>query len=230
MMNGKKKNLTILGIAILNLILTFFAVLNLKNMIPINIFEDSIGKMASKQLLFNLPVLVLVISVFQVIYRLKTMDKTITTGKLVEDGLFAFFDGLLIGINWIFVYIGDQYTKTTLINIDIPVIYIIMAVIGFGLVGLYSTFPINKKGSIFGLVTKETIESDEIWRIANRFNGFTGFVSAIIIILLSAYFIVYGFNWVYLLIALIVCAFLMFYAPRLYAKTLKRKIENRIIE
>ena len=44
MMNGKKKNLTILGIAILNLILTFFAVLNLKNMIPINIFEDSIGK------------------------------------------------------------------------------------------------------------------------------------------------------------------------------------------
>ena len=230
MMNRKKKNLTILGIGVLNFILTIVVMANLKSMIPINFFEEGIAKMTSKSILLLLPTIVLLISIFQVIYRIKTMDKTVTTGKLIEDGLFAFIDGLLIGINWLLVYIGVQYTNTTLINIDIPVIYVIMAIVGFALVGVYSTFPINKKGSIVGLVTKETISNDEVWRIANRFNGFTGFVPALIIIILSGYFIVFGFNWVYFVIALFICGMLMFYIPRLYAKRIQDKILNRVIE
>lgn len=229
-MNRKKKNLTILGIGVLNFILTIVVMANLKSMIPINFFEEGIAKMTSKSILLLLPTIVLLISIFQVIYRIKTMDKTVTTGKLIEDGLFAFIDGLLIGINWLLVYIGVQYTNTTLINIDIPVIYVIMAIFGFALVGVYSTFPINKKGSIVGLVTKETISNDEVWRIANRFNGFTGFISAIIIIVLSGYFIMFGFNWVYLVIALFICGMLMFYIPRLYAKRIQDKILNRVVE
>ena len=230
MMNRKKKNLTILGIGVFNFILTIVVMANLKSMIPINFFEEGIAKMTSKSILLLLPTIVLLISIFQVIYRIKTMDKTVTTGKLIEDGLFAFIDGLLIGINWLLVYIGVQYTNTTLINIDIPVIYVIMAIVGFALVGVYSTFPINKKGSIVGLVTKETISNDEVWRIANRFNGFTGFISAIIIIALSGYFIMFGFNWVYLVIALFICGMLMFYIPRLYAKRIQDKILNRVVE
>lgn len=230
MMNRKKKNLTILGIGVLNFILTIVVMANLKSMIPINFFKEGIAKMTSKSILLLLPTIVLLISIFQVIYRIKTMDKTVTTGKLIEDGLFAFIDGLLIGINWLLVYIGVQYTNTTLINIDIPVIYVIMAIVGFALVGVYSTFPINKKGSIVGLVTKETISNDEVWRIANRFNGFTGFISAIIIIALSGYFIMFGFNWVYLVIALFICGMLMLYIPRLYAKRIQDKILNRVVE
>ena len=66
--------------------------------------------------------------------------------------------------------------------------------------------------------------------IANRFNGFTGFISAIIIIALSGYFIMFGFNWVYLVIALFICGMLMFYIPRLYAKRIQDKILNRVVE
>lgn len=230
MMNRKKKNLTILCIAILNLVLTIIAIIQLKSMIPINIFGEGKDKMCSKEFLLVLPIVVLIISVLQVFYRLKTMDKVVTNGKLIEDGLFAFIDGFLICANWILVYIGLNYTKTMLINIEIPVIYIIMILIGLVLMGIYSTFPINKKGSMLGLVTKETIEDDEVWRIANRFNGFTGFVSAIIIILLAAYFIVYGFNWVLLVIGLFICGMLMFYVPRLNAKMVARKKSERVIE
>ena len=88
----------------------------------------------------------------------------------------------------------------------------------------------KKLKKIQDMMSQYYLYSDDIEEEQLEDAIYTGFVSAIIIILLSAYFIVYGFNWVYLLIALIVCAFLMFYAPRLYAKTLKRKIENRIIE
>ena len=230
MMNRKKKNLTILVIAILNFILTFVAMIKLKAMIPINVFAKDITKMCSKELLLILPIIVLIISVFQVLYRIKTMDKKVTTGKIVEDGVFAFLDGLLICMNWILVYIGAIYTKTTLINIDIPYIYIVMILVGLVLAGIYSTFPINKKGSLIGLITKETIEDEEVWRIANRFNGFTGFISAIIIVLLAGYSIIYGFNWVYFVFALFVCGMLMFYIPRLYAKYIARKKSERVIE
>lgn len=223
MMNRKKKNLAILGIAILNLILTVGVMFKLKAMIPINVFAKEIQKMCSKEFLLVLPIVIIIISVLQVLYRLKTMDKVVTTGKLIEDGVFTFVDGALICINWFLVYIGLAYTKTMLINIEIPVAYIIMVVIGLALAGIYSTFPINKNGSILGLRTKETLEDEEVWRISNRFNGFTGFVSAVIIILLAAYFIVYGFNWVYLVLALFICAMLMFYMPRLHAKMVARK-------
>lgn len=230
MMNRKKKNLAILLIAIFNLIFTIMAMTELKSMIPINLFEKEISKMCPKEYLLILPIIVILMSILQIMYRLKTMDKVVTTGKIVEDGVFTFIDGLCIIGNWALVYIGFVYTNTTLINITIPIIYIIMAIIGIVLAGIYSTFPINKKGSIIGLVTKETVEDDEVWRIANRFNGFTGFVSSIVIVLLSAYFIVYGFNFIYLLLAVIICGILMFYMPRLYAKMVAEKKAQRIIE
>lgn len=230
MMNRKKKNLTILCTAILNLILTIAAIIGLKSMVPINLFGQDISKMRSKEMLLILPVIVLVISILQIIYRLKTMDKTVTTGRLIEDAAFAIVDGLLICSNWALVYIGHMYTNTMLINVEIPVIYIIMTIIGIALLGIYSTFPINKKGSVFGLVTKETIEDDEVWRIANRFNGFTGFVAGIIIILLAAYFTVYGFNWVYFVFGIFIALLLMFYIPRLNAKKVARKKSERVIE
>ena len=72
MMNRKKKNMTILGVAILNLILTCVAIFKLKAMVPINIFQHDIQKMCSKELLLILPVIVLIISVFQVLYRIKS--------------------------------------------------------------------------------------------------------------------------------------------------------------
>ncbi len=230
MMNRKKKNLTILLLAVLNFILTIFAITNLKSMVPINIFKSDIGKMCSKQMLLAIPLLVIVISLIQVFYRLKTMDKPVTTGKLIEDGTFAFVDGLLICINWLLVYISSIYTKTTLINVEIPVIYIVMGIIGLVMAGIYSTYPINKKGSILGLRTKETLEDDGVWRISNRFNGFTGFVSSIIVVLLAAYYIVCGFNFVYLLLAIIFCGMLMFYVPRLHATMIARKKSKKTIE
>lgn len=226
MMNRKKKNMTILGVAILNLILTCVAIFKLKAMVPINIFQHDIQKMCSKELLLILPVIILIISVFQVLYRIKTMDKVVTTGKIVEDGLFAFIDGTLICSNWLLMYIASQYTKTMLIDINIPVFNIIMIMVGVVLIGIYSTYPINKTGSIFGLVTKETLENEEIWRVANRFNGFTGFVAAITLILLSGYFLINGFNWVYMVLEVFICIMLMFYIPRLNAK---RAVKSRII-
>jgi hypothetical protein len=230
MMNKKKKNFTILFIAVLNFILTVAAIIKLKSMVPINVFEKDIGKMCSKQLLLGIPTLVIILSLLQVLFRLKTMEKKVTTGKIIEDALFAFVDGLLICINWLLVYIGVKYTETTLININIPVIYIVMGVVGLVLCGIYSTFPINKKGALIGLKTKETLEDDEVWRIANRFNGFTGFVAALIIILLSAYYIVNGFNIIYFIFELFVCGMLMFYIPVLNARMVARKKSERIIE
>ena len=89
MMNRKKKNLTILVIAILNLILTFVAMIKLKAMIPINVFAKDITKMCSKELLLILPIIVLIISVFQVLYRIKTMDKKVDEvwDLLIEYGV-----------------------------------------------------------------------------------------------------------------------------------------------
>ncbi len=231
MKTKNKKNFTILGIAILNLILSIIAISKLSNNIPINIFATSIiDKMCSKQLLMIIPVVVLLISILQVIYRLNTMDKVVTTGKRIEDAVFTFIDGLLIYINWMFVYVGYSFTSTNLIKVDIPVGYIIMALIGIVIVAIYSTFPINKFGSRIGLRIKETIEKEEVWRTANKLNAFTGLLSGIIIVLLSGYFLLYGFNWIYLLIAVLVCVLLMFYIPILYAKMIYRKVVNRVIE
>ena len=105
-----------------------------------------------------------------------------------------------------------------------------MGLFGLVLSGIYSTFPINKKGSLLGLVTKETVADDEVWRIANRFNGFTGFVSSIIIVLMAAYYIVCGFNLIYFILEVFICLMLMFYVPRLNAKRVADKKAQRVVE
>lgn len=226
-----KKNFTILGIGVINLIASFFAVSKLSTMLPLNIFADNVvDKMCSKNMLLLIPVVVLLLCAVQVLYRLKTMDKTVTTGKRIEDALFTFVTGILLLVNWSLIYIGSEYTTTNLVSKEFPTIYFITAAIGILMVVNYSAYPINKFGSIIGLRTKETLEDEEVWRISNRFNAFTGFVSAIIVIGLSIYFALVGFNWIYLLLGIIFCGTLMFYAPKLYAQMIYRKKANRIIE
>ncbi len=224
----KKKNFTILGIGILNLILTIYVVVKhiVTKMVPINIFaSDLVGKMSSKYLLMIAPVIVIIISIIQVIYRLRTMDKPVTTGKLIEDALFTFIDGLLITGNWLFIYMGYNYSISKLVVSDlIAPVYVLLILLGLVIAAIASNFPINKKGSILGLRTKETMENGEIWRLANRFNGFTNFVSSIIIILLAFKFIVSGFSLIYFVIALIVCAILMFVVPRIYVKLVVKRM------
>lgn len=226
-----KKNFTILGIGVINLIASFFAVSKLSTMLPLNIFADNVvDKMCSKNMLLLIPVVVLLLCAVQVLYRLKTMDKTVTTGKRIEDALFTFITGILLLVNWTLIYIGSEYTATNLVSKEFPILYFITAIIGVLMVVNYSAYPINKFGSIIGLRTKETLEDENVWRLANRFNAFTGFVSALIVIGLSVYFALVGFNWVYLTLGIIFCGTLMFYAPKLYAQMVASKKENIIIE
>ena len=214
-----KKNFTILGIGVINLIASFFAVSKLSTMLPLNIFADNVvDKMCSKNMLLLIPVVVLLLCAGQVLYRLKTMDKTVTTGKRIEDALFTFITGILLLVNWTLIYIGSEYTATNLVSKEFPILYFITAIIGVLMVVNYSAYPINKFGSVIGLRTKETLEDENVWRLANRFNAFTGFVSALIVIGLSVYFALVGFNWVYLILGIIFCGTLMFYAPKLYAQ------------
>ncbi len=229
-MDKKKKNIALIGISVINLIVILVVYSKLKSMIPINVFASStIEKMASKQLILILPCLSIIISIFQVMYRMKTIDKPVTTGKIIEDGLFSFFDGLIMFISWILVYIGYEYTNTTLVKVEIQPIYIIMGVIGLGLAGMYSTFPINKIGSAIGLTTKETIADAKVWRIANRFNALTGFICAVAIVMLSIYFMFFGFNWIYLVVLLVACVLLMYYVPRLYAKKVAKDLSEKVV-
>ena len=226
-----KKNFTILGIGVINLIASFFAVSKLSTMLPLNIFADNVvDKMCSKNMLLLIPVVVLLLCAGQVLYRLKTMDKTVTTGKRIEDALFTFITGILLLVNWTLIYIGSEYTATNLVSKEFPILYFITAIIGVLMVVNYSAYPINKFGSVIGLRTKETLEDENVWRLANRFNAFTGFVSALIVIGLSVYFTLVGFNWVYLILGIIFCGTLMFYAPKLYAQMVASKKENIIIE
>ena len=226
-----KKNFTILGIGVINLIASFFAVSKLSTMLPLNIFADNVvDKMCSKNMLLLIPVVVLLLCAVQVLYRLKTMDKTVTTGKRIEDALFTFITGILLLVNWTLIYIGSEYTATNLVSKEFPILYFITAIIGVLMVVNYSAYPINKFGSVIGLRTKETLEDENVWRLANRFNAFTGFISALIVIGLSVYFALVGFNWVYLTLGIIFCGTLMFYAPKLYAQMVASKKENIIIE
>ena len=226
-----KKNFTILGVGVINLIASFFAVSKLSNMLPLNMFADNVvDKMCSKNMLLIIPVVVLLICAIQVLYRLKTMDKTVTTGKRIEDAIFTFIIGISLLINWSLIYIGYEYTTTNLVSKEFPIIYFITAILGILMVVNYSAYPINKFGSVIGLRTKETLADEEVWRVSNRFNAFTGFVSALIVIGLSVYFALVGFNWVYLVIGLIFCVAFMFYVPKLYAQMIARKKANRIIE
>lgn len=226
-----KKNFTILAIGVLNFILSAIVINTLSKMVPINIFGASvIDKMQTRNMLYILPGVVLVMCASQVLYRLKTMDKAVTTGKRIEDAVFTILTGTLMLINWSLIYIGYNFTATNLLQASVPVIYLITAIIGIVLATMYSSYPINKFQSIIGLRTKETLEDEGVWRIANRFNAFTGFVSSLVIIGLSIYFTIVGFDWVLLLIGVLVCGFAMFYLPRLYAKMVYSKKADIIIE
>ena len=225
-MDKKKKNIALIGISVINLIVVLVMYSKIKSMIP----NNAIKKMASKQLLLVLPCISIIISVFQVMYRMKTIDKPVTIGKIIEDGLFSFFDGLIMFLGWILVYIGYEYTNTTLVNVNIQPIYIIIGIIGLGLAGMYSTFPINKIGSAIGLTTKETLADAKVWRIAYRFNALTGFISAVMIVVLAIYFMFFGFNWIYLIVVVILSVLLMYYVPRLYAKKIAKDLSERVVE
>ncbi len=221
-----KKNITILGVGVANACASAYAISKLSTSVPINFFAKStVDKMVPKTTLFIIPAIMIIISICQVIYRLKTMDKPVTFGKLLEDGLFAFIDGLLAVVNWSLIYIGYCYTSTNIVNGDfVPVIYIFTAILGVIMMAIYSTFPINKFGSRLGLRTKETLQDKEVWRVSNRFNGFTGFVSGLLLVLLSMYYVVAGFNWIYLLIYVIFVVMFNFYTPLLFAKSALRKM------
>ena len=226
-----KKNFTILGIGAINTIASLVAVGSLSKRVPINIFKEvAKDKMCSKNLLLILPAVVLVMCIGQVIYRLKTMDKTVTKGKRIEDALFTFITGILLVINWSLIHIGYNYTISPVVNSQLPIAYFITAIIGVAMVTIYSAYPINKFGSIIGLRTKETLADEEVWRIANRFNAFTGFVASLIVIGLSVYFALVGFNVGYLVVGLIFAAALTFYVPVVYAKHVAKRKAERVIE
>lgn len=226
-----KKSFIILALGLVNLVLSFIVINTLESGLPLNVWATvAKDKMCSKQVLLIIPVIVSIMSVLQVLYRTKTMNKTITTWKIVEDALFTFITGVLSLVNWVFIYIGHIYTQTKLINVQVPVIYVIGMFIGVILVALYSTFPINKKGSKIGLRTKETLADADVWRVSNRFNGFTGFVAALVVVIINVYFILNGFDVVYLTIGIVSCILLMFYIPRLYAQMIQRRKEERVVE
>lgn len=234
MFDRKKKNYTILGVAIVNMIASIWVITKLitKKSIPINIFaSDLIEKMSSKNMLLIIPVIVLVISLIQVMYRKKTMYKTVTTGRLIEDGLFAFIDGLLITSNWLLVYIGYNFVQTSLVAKDlISPLYMLIIFVGLVMAAISSTFPINRCGSILGLRTKETLDDDKIWRRANRFNGFTMFIASIIIIILGFDLIIKGFNLLLLISALLISLILIFVIPRVYVKIITKENNEEVIE
>lgn len=231
-LNKNKKNFTILIVAVVNLILTFYATTKLSSNLPLNLFADNIiDKMCSKYLLLVIPSIVLVISALQVLYRLNTMEKPVTIGKLVEDAMFAIVDGALISANWVFTYIGMSYTTNLIVSgITIPTIYLVLIGLCIILIGFYSTYPINRFKSPIGLRTKETMEDKEIWRVANRFNGFTGFVGTLAFIAIIINFILNGFNWIVLVFGIVIVALLNVVVPRLFAKMVGQKREDIVVE
>ena len=232
MFDRKKKNYTILGIAIANLVAIIYVITKVitKLNVPINIFSSDLGRLCSKNYLLVLPVIVLIISIIQVMYRKKTMYKTVTTGKLIEDGVFTFVDGSLIVINWLLTIIGYNFIKTSLISsISINPIYVVIIFVGIIIASISSTYPINRTGSMLGLRTKETMADDKIWRRGNRFNGFTMFISAIILVLVGFDFIIKGFNLV-LLSAIIIDLILTFVVPLIYVKIISKESREEVVE
>ena len=233
MFDRKKKNYTILGIAIANLVAIIYVITKVitKLNVPINIFSSDLGRLCSKNYLLVLPVIVLIISIIQVMYRKKTMYKTVTTGKLIEDGVFTFVDGSLIAINWLLTIIGYNFIKTSLISsISINPIYVVIIFVGIIIASISSTYPINRTGSMLGLRTKETMADDKIWRRGNRFNGFTMFISAIILVLVGFDFIIKGFNLVLLLSAIIIDLILTFVVPLIYVKIISKESREEVVE
>ncbi len=225
-----KKNLTILVMGALNFIFSFLVVSKLNNTLPLKFYNDGIDMMCSKYLLYIIPGIVILLSVLQVIYRLNTMDKPVNTFRIIEDALFCLVDGSLIAFNWMLIYRGCEYTANPIItSLKINPIHFVLVAIGIIICSIYSTFPINKKGSIIGLRTKETMQDNEIWRIANRFNGFTGFVSGLLIILMNVYCIVNKNLGINMIITFVVAAILMFVVPVIYTKIIAKKMNEEIV-
>ena len=83
---------------------------------------------------------------------------------------------------------------------------------------------------MLGLRTKETMADDKIWRRGNRFNGFTMFISAIILVLVGFDFIIKGFNLVLLLSAIIIDLILTFVVPLIYVKIISKESREEVVE
>ena len=233
MFDRKKKNYTILTIAIANLVASIYVITKVitKLNVPINIFSSDLGRLCSKNYLLVLPIIVLIISIIQVMYRKKTMYKTVTTGKLIEDGVFTFVDGSLIVINWLLTIIGYNFIKTSLISsISINPIYVVIIFVGIIIASISSTYPINRTGSMLGLRTKETMADDKIWRRGNRFNGFTMFISAIILVLVGFDFIIKGFNLALLISSIVIGIILTFVVPLIYVKIISKERREEVVE
>lgn len=230
MLQGKKKNITIIVVGVLNFILTIGAMIGMDKRLPINIFKEFVlDKMVQKENLLIIPAVVLVLCALQVFYRLKTMDKTVTRGKIIEDAVFTFVIGVLILLGWLLVDVGYQYMPNHRVGFETPVLSVVLASFAIVISTVASTFPINKFKDVIGFNTKETKADESIWRVTNRFAGFAFFVSAIILVILAVYFALNPFKWTYLAVGVIVALVFMFYAPTLYAKNIyNRKYKEEI--
>lgn len=223
MLNGNKKNITIIAVAVLNLLLTIGAITVLDKMLPLKFYAQNPFKMVSKGALLILPVVILVLSALQVFYRIKTIKKPVNTFRRVEDAVFVCIIGLLMIINWVFVCVGKDNTGTPVVTFNIPVVSVIMAVIATVLAMYASSLPINKFGSKIGLSTPETISNEKLWRIGNKFAALCAFISALAFVFLAAYFKLVMFKWHYLITGIVIACILIGYAPRLYIKKVASK-------
>ena len=221
MLQGKKKNITILVIGILNLILTLGAMFSMDKRLPLNVFKDFVlDKMVSRENLLIIPVIALILCIAQVFYRIKTMDKPVTVGKRVEDALFTIIVGVVILLGWLLVDVGYQYMPNHKIGFEVPVLSVILSCLAILIASIASIFPINKYKDVIGFRSKEAMADESIWRVANRFAAATFFVSALVLVFLAVYFEIVGFNWAYLACGIIFDIIIMIYAPYLYAKNI----------
>lgn len=223
-----KKTITIFLVGILNFIWTIIEIGKLKNHLPIKIFESNVvSKMEPKSTLYIFPIVILILCLVQVFYRVKTMDKAVTKGKIIEDFIFTLATGVMILLEWSLIYIGQYYTKTNLVDVNLPLGYLAFSFIGVLTIAIFSTFPINKYKSKLGIRTKETLEDEKVWRITNRFAGFTGALAGLCISLAGLYFAENGFNGIMLAVLVVICFFFMYYIPASYSSFVRRKLNNK---
>ena len=227
MLNRKKKNITIFFVVVLNFLITFITMFSLKSRLPLNIFKEVPNNMVPRERLLVIPAIIVALGIAQIFYRLKTMDLPVTTGKRIEDAAFSAVTGILMLIGWIFVYIGYEFTLNPVLEIKLPILSIVLFILATAITSIASTLPINEFGSRIGLRTKETLEDENVWRLANRFNAFTMFLSSIVLLILAIYFALNTFKWSYLAMAIVFDLIITFYAPRLYAKLVSSKMKNR---
>ena len=221
-----KKTLTILVFGILNFILALFILGKLSDQVPIYVFKENlIDKMDSKNLLMIFPTIILIFTLAQVLYRLKTMNKVITTVKLVEDAVFTVITGIAVLIQWIMTYIAHMYTQNNIPKVDIPIINILIVVFGIIIITVASLIQITKKNSYLGFRTKETLNDEEVWRKTNRFAGTMGFIAGAIIISSSVKMLMSDKGIICFLLALIIALIVAIIFPILYGKKLSDEKE-----